>query len=76
MAVYQSYLLEDEDIEIQGVGFRDITDTMVDPAIAMCMISRQGERYPRPGWPVFASNMSVYLKVNGLVSLGALEVKF
>ena len=50
MAIYHSYLLEDEDIETQGVGFRNITDTMVDPAIAMCMISRQGERYSRPGW--------------------------
>ena len=39
MAIYHSYLLEDEVIETQGVGFKGTTDKMVNPVIVTCTIS-------------------------------------
>ena len=47
MVLYQSYLLEDEEIDPEA-RFRDIIDKMADLAIVVGTISWEDEPYARP----------------------------
>ena len=65
MIVYESSLLEDETIEEQASGSRQILDSMVDPAIEMCLTASEEKHKLRQRWDyrVFVLNCLTYLKV-------------
>lgn len=65
MIVYQSSLAEDETIEVQTEGFKDILERMVDPAIEMCMTSSEEKQKLKPSWDrsVFVLNTLSYIQV-------------
>ena len=65
MAVYESSLLEDETRDQQTSGAKEIVDSMVDPAIEMCLTASETKRRLRPKWDhrVFVLNCLTYIKV-------------
>lgn len=68
MVVYESSLLEGETPEQQASGAKQITDSMVDPAIEMCMTTSEEKHKLRPKWDyrVFVLNCLTYVKVRRL----------
>jgi hypothetical protein len=65
MAVYQSSLLGEEDIDEQSAGFEKILDIMVDPAVEMCISTSEEKKRIRPRWDqaVYVLNCLCYLQV-------------
>ncbi|KAI3612712.1 conserved oligomeric golgi complex subunit 6 [Moniliophthora roreri] len=63
MSVYHSSLLGDEDADDQIAGFEKVLDTMIDPAIQMCINGAQQKKAARPRWDmqVFVLNCLSYL---------------
>ncbi|KAJ8080656.1 Golgi transport complex subunit 6 [Marasmius tenuissimus] len=63
MAVYQSSLLGDEDPEELVAGFKEVLDTMVDPAIETCVNAAERKKQVKPRWDmqVFLLNCLSYL---------------
>jgi hypothetical protein len=66
MAVYQSSLLGEEDIDEQSAGFEKILDIMVDPAVEMCISTSEEKKRMRPRWDqaVYVLNCLCYLQVS------------
>ena len=75
MVVYESSLLEDETPEQQASGAKQIIDSMVDPAIEMCLTASEGKHKLRQKWDyrVFVLNCLTYVKVSVLGSLAFIE---
>jgi len=67
MVVYESSLLEGETPEQQASGAKGIMDSMVDPAIEMCLTVSEEKHKLRPKWDyrVFVLNCLTYVKVCG-----------
>ena len=65
MVVYESSLTEDETPEQRASGAKQITDSMVDPAIEMCLTASEKKHKLRQKWDyrVFVLNCLAYLKV-------------
>jgi hypothetical protein len=65
MAVYQSSLLGEEDMDEQTAGFEKILDIMVDPAVEMCIRTSEEKKRMRPRWDqaVYVLNCLCYLQV-------------
>ena len=65
MIVYESSLMEDETLEEQASGARQILDSMVDPAIEMCLTASEEKHKLRQKWDyrVFVLNCLTYVKV-------------
>jgi conserved oligomeric Golgi complex subunit 6 len=70
MNVYQSSLLGDEDKDDQIAGFEKVLDTMIDPAIQMCINSAEQKKAVKPRWDmqVFVLNCLSYLLVGVVLS--------
>jgi len=68
MIVYESSLLEGETPEQQASGAKAIIDSMVDPAIEMCLTVSEAKHKLRPKWDcrVFVLNCLTYVKVGCL----------
>ena len=65
LVVYESSLLEDETLEQQASGAKEIIDSMVDPAIEMCLSTSEEKHRLRQKWDyrVFVLNCLTYIKV-------------
>lgn len=65
MVVYESSILEGETAEKQASGAKRIMDSMVDPAIEMCLTASEEKHKLRPKWDdrVFVLNCLTYIKV-------------
>jgi len=65
MVVYESSLLEGETPEQQASGAKQIIDSMIDPAIEMCLTSSEEKHRLRQKWDyrVFVLNCLSYVKV-------------
>jgi len=65
MVVYESSLLEGETPEQQASGAKQIMDSMVDPAIEMCLTASEEKHKLRQKWDyrVFVLNCLTYVKV-------------
>ena len=65
MIVYESSLPEDETPEQQASGAKRIIDSMVDPAVEMCLTASEEKHRLRPKWDyrVFVLNCLAYVKV-------------
>jgi hypothetical protein len=65
MAVYQSSLLGEENVDEQAAGFEKILDIMVDPAVEMCINTSEEKKRIRPRWDqaVYVLNCLSYLQV-------------
>ena len=65
MVVYESSLLENEAPEKQAAGAKQIIDSMVDPAIDMCLTASEEKHKLRQKWDhrVFVLNCLTYIKV-------------
>jgi hypothetical protein len=72
MVVYESSLFEDETVEQQASGAKQIIDSMVDPAIEMCLTASEEKRKMRQKWDhrVFVLNCLTYIKVRWVGSSG------
>jgi len=70
MVVYESSLTEGETPEQQASGAKGIMDSMVDPAIQMCLTASEEKHRLRPKWDyrVFVLNCLTHVKV-GVVYL-------
>lgn len=68
MVVYESSLVEGETPEQQASGAKGIIDSMVDPAIEMCLTASEEKHKLRPKWDyrVFVLNCLTYVKVGGV----------
>ncbi|KAF9651463.1 oligomeric complex COG6 [Thelephora ganbajun] len=64
VVVYESSLLEDESPEQQAAGAKQIIDSMVDPAVEMCLTASEEKRKLRQRWDyrVFVLNCLTYIK--------------
>ena len=65
MIVYESSLLEGETPEQQASGAKQIIDSMVDPAVEMCLTASEEKHKLRQKWDyrVFVLNCLTYVKV-------------
>jgi len=65
MVVYESSLVEGETPEQQASGAKGIIDSMVNPAIEMCLTASGEKHRLRPKWDyrVFMLNCLTYVKV-------------
>ena len=65
MVVYESSLLEGETLEQQASGAKQILDSIVNPAIEMCLTASEEKHKLKPKWDyrVFALNCLTYVKV-------------
>ena len=65
MVVYESSLSEGESPEQQASGAKQIIDSMVDPAIEMCLAASEEKHELRRKWDyrVFVLNCLTYVKV-------------
>ena len=65
MIVYESSLLEGETPEQQASGAKQIIDSMVDPAVEMCLTVSEEKHKLRQKWDyrVFMLNCLTYIKV-------------
>lgn len=65
MVVYESSLPEDETPEQQASGAKQIVDSMIDPAVDMCLTAAEEKHRLRPKWDcrVFVLNCLTYVKV-------------
>ena len=65
MVVYESSLLEDETPEQQASGAKEMIDSMVNPAIEMCLTTAEEKHKLRQKWDnrVFVLNCLTYVKV-------------
>lgn len=65
MVVYESSLLEDETPEQRTSGAKRTIDSMVDPAIKMCLTTSEEKQKLRQKWDhrVFVLNCLTYIKV-------------
>jgi hypothetical protein len=65
MVVYESSLFEDESPEQQAAGAKQIIDSMVDPAVEMCLTTSVAKHKLRQKWDhrVFVLNCLTYLNV-------------
>ena len=70
MVVYESSLLEDETPERQASGAKQTIDSMVDPAIEMCLTTSEQKHKLRQKWDhrVFVLNCLTYIKVRWVKS--------
>ena len=75
MVVYESSLTEGETPEQQASGAKGIMNSMVDPAIQMCLTASEGKHRLRPKWDyrVFVLNCLTYVKVGSCLSLHGRE---
>ena len=66
MVVYESSISEDETPEQQASGVKQIIDSMVDPAIEMCLATSEEKHRLRQKWDhrVFVLNCLTYIKVS------------
>ena len=66
MAVYESSISEDETPEQQASGAKQIMDSMIDPAIEMCLTVSEEKHRSRQKWDyrVFVLNCLTYIKVS------------
>jgi len=64
MVVYESSISEDEAPEQQASGAKQIIDSMVDPAIEMCLTTSEEKHRLRQKWDyrVFVLNSLTYIK--------------
>lgn len=65
VVVYESSLLEDETPEQRASGAKQTIDSMVDPAIEMCLSASEEKHKLRQKWDqrVFVLNCLTYIKV-------------
>ena len=73
MVVYESSLSEGESPEQQASGAKRIIDSMVDPAVEMCLAASEEKHELRKKWDyrVFVLNCLTYVKVRDYCESGS-----